>query len=85
MAKFANYIMTVRKSDGVVLSHSYHYPAVELVDDEKVVDIALSGEEFNLLEATRSVKRASALVKSIEWKAQYWGKVELETGNDTGK
>lgn len=82
MAKFANYIMTVRKSDGTVMSHSCHYPAVELHEDEEMVDVALSGEEYNLLEDAHSVKRAIALVKSIQWKAKYWGKVELnsETG-----
>ena len=82
MTKFANYVMTVRKSDGAVMSHSCHYPAVELNEDGATVDIALSEEEYNLLEVAHSVKRAIALVESINWKAKYWGKVELnsETG-----
>lgn len=76
--KFAEYVLTVRKADGVALCHSVHYPPVELQDTEETADVALSAEEYHLLEAARTTKNAIALVESIKWKIKYWGGVDAE-------
>jgi len=77
--KFAEYVLTVRKKDGVAVSHSFHSPPVELNDDDKFVDVALSAEEFRLLDAARTTKNAIRLVDSIRWKIKYWGGVDAES------
>lgn len=77
--KFSNYVLTVRKNDGVAVSHSFHSPPVELNDDDKFVDVALSAEEFHLLNAARTTKNAIQLVYSIKWKIKYWGGVDAES------
>lgn len=76
--KFSEYVLAVRKKDGVALCHSSHYPPVELQATDETVDVALSYDEYRLLEAARTTKKALALVESIKWKIKYWGGVDAE-------
>lgn len=77
MTKFSNYILTVRKKDGMVLCHCYGHPAMELKETEDTVDVMLTEDEFYFLQATKSLKNAIAMVDSIKWKIKYWGGVDV--------